>query len=754
METASEHKEVLEAAQQYINWLRHEDIMGAKHLTPQIFFEELSNGLLLLRVIDHIYPHKVDWTKVNVPATSIFKKMDNCSLLANLCRGTDIPSEGIQAKNIAEGNSDSILKILWLLMRQSFIVLRGAKTEDDIKKMAMEFTGVKRAEVEPDILEPDVLWIVPYYGIEGEVFAVFCDEEELNCERLPNNFSRLIKPPLIQEATIDRHENQNTRIKRSTKKESTSLELRDPSNLVRSNRIDVVGIDTTEKHINQKLEAHQTSILTPSSQNFISMRLFFSQRQVLSKKSRPRKRMLWYELLEPLAELEEKVQTSLTISMMKADDLEHVSFLPLYPTSDSGTPKKSSTGSFAPRLSNQNSLDKNHYKVLDSILLENLSREDHRKKSGLERQLSSDGHATFDLGAFSGKSLHSSKSKLSGQPTFSNGSDHYSRSASMPVDCPIMADDLRHFANVTEANGSESKRTMTSFKTQPLLSAEDAGSDPRLMESEVIDDFDWSCSLHIFNGYASILRGVKTLIRDKQLQRRSQLDNFSVKNTKSIPFYLRCSGNLNSDSLMKVLKTHQRFAPNFYHELFDHNLDRSEMVDVRSVQEKLAMQKQKVLKVLSRLGSNPSFEAAVMAARSVGELKLLKESVPKTGGVNTTKPRPTIAVLLERRLKTAIDSPAFDLKAPRELTPLLPEAKDYIDPTAFRALATDDKRRFYQSAIIARLNRDPDLRDREQRSIGAHLQDFAAHVRRYGPDSETAFVIGTFNPKLRLAASH
>ena len=101
-----------DAVCQYINWLRHEDILGSRQLRSESLFEDLSNGLVLLRTMERIYPHSLDWTKANVPAPSLFKKIGNCSLLASLCREKGIPSEGILAQAIAEGRPEAILKIL------------------------------------------------------------------------------------------------------------------------------------------------------------------------------------------------------------------------------------------------------------------------------------------------------------------------------------------------------------------------------------------------------------------------------------------------------------------------------------------------------------------------------------------------------------------------------------------------------------------------------------------------------------------
>jgi hypothetical protein len=78
------------AAALYIDWLKDDGELGADQLQPETLYEDLSDAIVLLRVVE-----RVERTKVNIPATSVFKKIHNCSMLAAMSRLKDIPSEGI-----------------------------------------------------------------------------------------------------------------------------------------------------------------------------------------------------------------------------------------------------------------------------------------------------------------------------------------------------------------------------------------------------------------------------------------------------------------------------------------------------------------------------------------------------------------------------------------------------------------------------------------------------------------------------------
>lgn len=99
-------------------------------ITPTIrsFFEDLRDGVILLRVIGVISPGIIDEKLVTPPpVSSRFKKIENCNYVVDLCKKLGLVVSSIQGSNIVEGSKTYTLAIVWQLMREH--ILRTVYTE-------------------------------------------------------------------------------------------------------------------------------------------------------------------------------------------------------------------------------------------------------------------------------------------------------------------------------------------------------------------------------------------------------------------------------------------------------------------------------------------------------------------------------------------------------------------------------------------------------------------------------------------------
>jgi plastin-1 len=107
-------------------------------------FEDLRDGLVLLRVMDKVSPGVVDWTKVNTKEPlNRFKKVENCNYAVVLGKQLKFSLVGIGGTDIVDGNKSLTLAIVWQLMRLHVVSIikslsQGGKdvTEDDMVKWA------------------------------------------------------------------------------------------------------------------------------------------------------------------------------------------------------------------------------------------------------------------------------------------------------------------------------------------------------------------------------------------------------------------------------------------------------------------------------------------------------------------------------------------------------------------------------------------------------------------------------------------
>lgn len=696
----------LEAATQYVNWLKHEDILGARQLRPEYICEDLSNGLILLRVLERIYPHSVDWTKVNVPASSLFKKMDNCSLLASLCRDKGIPSEGILAQAIAEGKSDALLKTLWLLMRQAFVVLRGAKTEDEIRKMASQYTGAKRVDISTEELEPAVLWQVAYYGIEGEIFTVFCDEEDLDCDRLPHSFEAITKKPNQFSHQITHKPSINELSKSKSKVYKGDVEIRDlPCDTNRDTRI-IPDISLHTRQTSIRMSFNEPSNHQP---NMISMRPFFSQSRPPLQKSKSRRKVFGYELLDCLSDFEAPLQRDFLSKSMKADELENISIIPI-------PVKLPSTN--VPRFGGEaEKLIAEHHQLLDSILLNNLEQKSPSSSQNLDIQ-----------------------SNLSHQHKTASFFSRQNSENQMVPGSSLHSYDLANFA--TDSEGFSKKEA----SEEPFSPKENGGPGlvflspeksklkmDNLCESEVIDEFDWSSSLHIFDSFASILRGMKALCKDKQIQRRSLMIQFSPQT--HIPYRFRLMNEFGSQEILQMMKMHSRFTGYHYQELFEQEFDRSEMVDIRNEKQKVDLAKGKIIKILDKVGVSERANPLLQRAESVEELRELAPSLVKSIDFSQSS---VLKKVLSIRLQYLANSSSL-VSENLQKTSVPQKKENYLDQAIFRVLPPEILRLLYQGIIVYRLN-DDKVAQKQFNKVGSMLPLFAKFSQNLGRLDPSAFI--------------
>ncbi|XP_030848715.1 plastin-3 [Strongylocentrotus purpuratus] len=102
----------------YRNW------MNSLSVSPYVhhLYSDLSNGLVLLQLINNVNPGIVNWDKVNQGATlkkmgGNMKKIENCNYAVDLGREMKFSLVGIGGQDIRDGNQTLTLAIVWQLLR-------------------------------------------------------------------------------------------------------------------------------------------------------------------------------------------------------------------------------------------------------------------------------------------------------------------------------------------------------------------------------------------------------------------------------------------------------------------------------------------------------------------------------------------------------------------------------------------------------------------------------------------------------------
>jgi len=96
-------------------------------------FEDLRDGIIILKVMDVVQPGIVDWSKVNtkVPLNK-FKKVENCNYAVVLGKQMKFSLVGVGGSDIVDGNQTLTLALVWQLMRYHVLsILKGLGSNVD-----------------------------------------------------------------------------------------------------------------------------------------------------------------------------------------------------------------------------------------------------------------------------------------------------------------------------------------------------------------------------------------------------------------------------------------------------------------------------------------------------------------------------------------------------------------------------------------------------------------------------------------------
>lgn len=715
---------LLEECRQYLNWLQFEKIEGTHAITPETLIETLSEGIVLLKTMNHIYKDLVDWTKVNQPADGLFKKIDNMSYFAQLCKEKGVPNEGIQAKVLAEGNADAVLSVLWLLMRQSFIVLRGAQSEEDIRLMAQQFAVLHEGEIMPEAMEIEALSIVLYYGIEGEVFAAFNDEEEIDCDRLPDNFDFLLNQPQEPVMPLTAHFAQLSKLA-STGLSST----KNP----RKPKVDISEV--REEPSSAEISSANFVLKTAVTQAYHSLLESVAGEVKLAEVSQSSDRLTLG--LTSNFNLTPSIKKTGESQASFMDDISDTVRRPLLTRassliSQSEVKADLAKSKVAAKIDAvlESALIDSKKPVFREIVVEETKDQYEVKRSSGIRFTEENSENTREVGISPeglksermsiDTNLKQSKQIMMVRPSYNAGTDKPQERESSLTEAE--GADYGYDSEIDGLVGSD-------FLGQKL--SPDTATD-NLMVSEVYEEFERTSSMHIFDGFATIMKPVASLVREKNIQKKAYLDNFKVGNDKgSTSYYLRLTKGFNKHSIRAILKAHQKFAGYHFKELFDHGLEKSECFDPRTDTEIFAELMNTISKTASRIGISTDIKPLLESASSPKDLGLLRAQLSKKtrDRKSSTLSEKLLQKRLEHCLKVEEESESNQYLT---LTVIRTNDKNYLKMESFRETPKDRLMRFYKLSLWARLFADvpdPSIPQKKPRFIGRYLPIFCNDLK-------------------------
>ena len=76
-------------------------------------FEEIRDGLIILRVCHRIENSTVDWSKPKLTPKNMFDNNHNCDLAIEAMQALRVKMVGVGAQDIRDGHKKNILAMVW-----------------------------------------------------------------------------------------------------------------------------------------------------------------------------------------------------------------------------------------------------------------------------------------------------------------------------------------------------------------------------------------------------------------------------------------------------------------------------------------------------------------------------------------------------------------------------------------------------------------------------------------------------------------
>lgn len=99
-------------------------------------YEDVKDGLAILKVIDKVEPGTVAWKRVEMKPNHRLKKLANCGLVIEYGRTLGFTLVGVGNMDIVDGRKKLILGYVWQLVRFATLKLVGQLTEEALMKWA------------------------------------------------------------------------------------------------------------------------------------------------------------------------------------------------------------------------------------------------------------------------------------------------------------------------------------------------------------------------------------------------------------------------------------------------------------------------------------------------------------------------------------------------------------------------------------------------------------------------------------------
>ena len=120
--------------------------LNIKDVHVNNLFEDIKDGIVLLKVLERVEPGCVDWKKVEMKPNHRIKKINNANYAVDIGKNMKFSLVGIGGIDLVDGKKKLSLALIWQMVRKHTLQLLGGWNEEKLLEWALE-----RVHKEPKI---------------------------------------------------------------------------------------------------------------------------------------------------------------------------------------------------------------------------------------------------------------------------------------------------------------------------------------------------------------------------------------------------------------------------------------------------------------------------------------------------------------------------------------------------------------------------------------------------------------------------
>jgi plastin-1 len=101
-------------------------------------FEDIKDGIVLLKVLDRVEPGCVDWKKVELKPNHRLKKIHNANFAVEIGKHIKFTLVNVGGIDLVDGKKKLALALIWQMVRKHTLQLLGGWTEEKLLEWALE----------------------------------------------------------------------------------------------------------------------------------------------------------------------------------------------------------------------------------------------------------------------------------------------------------------------------------------------------------------------------------------------------------------------------------------------------------------------------------------------------------------------------------------------------------------------------------------------------------------------------------------